>query len=365
LAKGWLGAAGGRAGTQHLRRHRRHLLQFLAAVITVVGPRDRGTFPGRLGGRRELRGKLLAIVLVGNHIRLHDQAVLLIDHHLAVVAGVRALAAAHRRTVRVGEIDPRTVFFLQLLQGRGDPLLASPLRGPFLLEMNQRLLLGLLGIDLLALVENPLDPLVDPPEVLLALGGRPTLVVAGVGAELAAVDEPGIAGDHAELEAQTGTVPQHPLESLAILPPKAGDGLEIRLQTSGQPDKGEIMAQRAFELPRAANPVGVTLDEDLEHDRGRIGRTADLGRIGFDAQAAPIERVHKGIVGPHGIIRGDELLNGGGQEHLLIPRGLPKRHRGTPFQDLGVHDILPGQKRKTLSVGIVTQSVRLRLPPRL
>jgi len=274
--------------------------------------------------------------------------VLLIDHDLAVVAGVRALAATHLRTVWIGEIDPCAVFFLQPLQGRGDPLLAVPLLGQLLLEMNQRRLLGLLGVDAFALMENLLDPLVDLPEVRLALFGRPTLVVAGVGAKLTAVDEQGTAANHPELEAQTGTVPQHPLQGLAILPAEAGDGLEVGLETPGQPDKGEIMVQRPFELARAANPIGVAIHEDLEHDRGRIGRTARLMWLGLDPQAPPIQRVHEGVVGAHGIVRGYELLDRGGQEHLLLTLGLPKCHRGTPFQDLGVHDIRPPQKKKDL-----------------
>lgn len=62
----------------------------------MVRPGHLGGLAGNLPGRLNLLGKLLAIIVVLDYIRIHDQAMLVIRDDLTVVSGMRVLAAVPR-----------------------------------------------------------------------------------------------------------------------------------------------------------------------------------------------------------------------------------------------------------------------------
>ena len=261
--------------------------------------------------------------------------------------------------------DSLELFLLQLRHRLFDSLFAAFLLGQLLRQMDHRVLLRLLRIELLALAEDLIDPLIDLLDLLGALLGRATVADPGIGSKLAAIDEQSIARDHVQLDAQPRTVLEHLPEGLEIVPPELRDRLIVRLEPPGDPEERQIVVQRPFELARAANPVGVAIDQDLEHRLGVIRRTACLVLIGHDPQGLPIQVIHEQIVRSNRIVLGDILLDTRGQKHLLGTLRLPKSHRRTPFQNPAAHHKSLRQKGKTLPIRIVTQPPWLAAATRL
>ena len=52
----------------------------------------------------------------------------------------------------------------------------------------------------------------------------------------------------------------------------------------------------SFELARTANPVGVTINQQLEHGLRVVLGTADLMSIQVDTEFVKVQRIHKRIV---------------------------------------------------------------------
>jgi hypothetical protein len=60
----------------------------------------------------------------------------------------------------------------------------------------------------------------------------------------------------------------------AIVAPELGDGLDVRLQTSQQPDDLDVAMTFQFQPPTRLHPVEIAVNVELQKGRGMIGRAA-------------------------------------------------------------------------------------------
>jgi hypothetical protein len=110
-----------------------------------------------------------------------------------------------------------------------------------------------------------------------------------------------------------------------------------------------------FELAGTANPIGIAVDQDLEHRLGLGGGTARLVRVTGKRQGLEIQGVDEGIAGPRGVIGGDILVETERKQHPLPTFGSTKSHGRTPSNQTA--------KRKSLPIRIMTQAVHLGVAP--
>jgi len=112
-------------------------------------------------------------------------------------------------------------------------------------------------------------------------------------------------------------VPEHLLEGRLVVAPKLRDGLVVGPQPGHQPHKGQVVVALPFELAGTAYPVGVAVDQQLEHRARIVGGVADLVGVHLDAQLRQIQGLHEGIVGPYRVLGGHVVLDAGGQQPQL------------------------------------------------
>ena len=125
-----------------------------------------------------------------------------------------------------------------------------------------------------------------------------------------------------------GTLCDNRTQRMAVVPPKPGKSLEVRLQAPGQPDKGQSVMQGPLQLAAAANPIRVAIDEHLEHHTRIVRRAADLMRVPRDLQGRQVQGVYKGVVSPYGIFRAHIVVETLRKQAALLTIGLSIGHPG-------------------------------------
>ena len=81
--------------------------------------------------------------------------------------------------------------------------------------------------------------------------------------ELAAIDRDDRLGEQLQIAAQDDELPAHAADRLAVIFAKVGDRLEVRRQSSGQPNQLDVALGLALEPPARLNPVQIAVDVDL------------------------------------------------------------------------------------------------------
>jgi hypothetical protein len=62
---------------------------------------------------------------------------------------------------------------------------------------------------------------------------------------------------------------------------KLGDGLVVGFHVARQPDKRQIVMRFSLQLAENENPIGITVDQQLEHNLGIVLRTTGFAGILF------------------------------------------------------------------------------------
>ena len=92
-------------------------------------------------------------------------------------------------------------------------------------------------------------------------------------------------------------------DSLTVVLSKISDSLEIRHQTSGQPHQLHVALCFPLKTPAGLNPVEVTVDVDLQQDRGMISRPTSIRWNGtFKAQLDQIELIDENVDYTHELV---------------------------------------------------------------
>jgi hypothetical protein len=106
----------------------------------------------------------------------------------------------------------------------------------------------------------------------------------------------------------------------AVVAAEVGDGLEVRRQTTREPDQLWVPPALALEAARGLHLVEIAVDVDLEHRCRMIARAARLfGDDAVEAERRKIEHIDEGVDHTHGIVLADVIVNHLRQKRCLCP----------------------------------------------
>jgi len=179
------------------------------------------------------------------------------------------------------------------------------------------LLLKVSGVELREIARDALFQLCAAA-LDFRLGEVPVTVVDRL--ELAAVD--GDAGrlQETELATEFDEPCTYLLERGSIVLPEVSDCLEVGCQSPQQPHHFEIAASLAFHAPARMHAVQITVDVELQVNRGVVGGPPGVGRIDAGkAQILEIEPVDKGIDETNRIALIDPIIEAFWQQCRLRP----------------------------------------------
>ena len=127
-----------------------------------------------------------------------------------------------------------------------------------------------------------------------------------------------LAPEQIELAAEHNELTKHSAESLAIVCAEIGDGLEVRLQGTQQPDDFDVAMTFGFQPPARPHAVEITVDVELQQVAGRIARPASLlRRYTGEPRHLEIKPTDEGINKANGIVRADVIVNGLRKQKVL------------------------------------------------
>ena len=275
--------------------------------------------------------------------------VVLHPHERGVGVGLReALAAGEDGLLLLVPLHPGEVVALDgaggaaQLPGLGVPALAGLALGPQPRVDPVRRLAdgvgvdrgGVLGRERLLLVVQLVDGLqvgahLAAQRVLVPVGGLlpDERELVGVGLDLGAVEEVGVERDVAGVGQDGDDLGEHVLEHGAdALRAEAVDRVVVEGAHAGEPHEVHVLAGGRRDLAAGVDAAGVAEQDDLEHHRRVVGRGAAAGVGGLQDRA--VHAVHDRVHHAHERALGDELLDGGREEHgLVLHAGLELRGR--------------------------------------
>ena len=99
-------------------------------------------------------------------------------------------------------------------------------------------------------------------------------------------------------------------KAAAIVAPEVGDGLEVRLQGSQQPDDLDVAMAFGLQPPARPHPVQIAVDVELQQIARRVaGAARRLRRDAREPGRREIEPVNEGVDEPNGIVGADIIVD--------------------------------------------------------
>ena len=151
--------------------------------------------------------------------------------------------------------------------------------------------------------------------------------LVGVGLDLGAVEEVGVERDAPCLGKHGDDLGEHVFEhGPDALGAEAVDRVVVERPHAGEPHEVHVLAGGRRDLAARVGSAGVAEQDDLQHHRRVVGRSAAAGVGGLESRAVHtfddrVHHAHKGVFG-------DELSDGGREEHgLALHAGLELRSR--------------------------------------
>jgi hypothetical protein len=90
---------------------------------------------------------------------------------------------------------------------------------------------------------------------------------------------------------------------LAVILAKICDRLEVRHQSTGEPDQFNVPLRLTLQTPAGLDAVQVAVEVDLQERAGMVPRTpGDFGLHAFKAQLLQIEFIDEHVNDPHWVI---------------------------------------------------------------
>ena len=127
-----------------------------------------------------------------------------------------------------------------------------------------------------------------------------------------------LAAEQVELPAEQHEGPEHRPEGRAVVAPEVGDGLEVGLQASQQPDHLDVAVGLGLQAPARAHPVEVAVDVELQQIGRIVARPARrLRHHAGEAGGREIQLVHEGLDEADRVVRAHVVVHRLGQEQKL------------------------------------------------
>ena len=99
-------------------------------------------------------------------------------------------------------------------------------------------------------------------------------------------------------------------EDHAIVAPEVGDGLEVRLQASEQPDHLDVAVALLLQPTARPHPVQIAIDVEFQQIGRRIAGTAHRLRLCSDeSRRRKVKLIDKGVNEPHRVVHADVIVD--------------------------------------------------------
>ena len=142
------------------------------------------------------------------------------------------------------------------------------------------------------------------------------LVVHGL--DPRAIHRQQLPAEQVQLAAQQHELAEHRAKGVAVIAAEIGDGLEVRLQVTQQPDHLDIAVGLGFQPSAGPDPVEVTVNVELQQIAGRIARAASLLRLNTsEPRGRKIKPINKSLDEPNRVLRADIVVQRFRQEQSL------------------------------------------------
>jgi hypothetical protein len=133
-----------------------------------------------------------------------------------------------------------------------------------------------------------------------------------------AVDSQQLTAEQVELPTEEHEGPKHRPEGGTVVTPESGNGLEVRLQPSEQPDHLDVAVRLGYQAPARAHPVEIAVDVELQQIGGVVARPSGCLRHNTrEAGGREIQLAHKGLDEADRVVRADVVVHRPRQEQKL------------------------------------------------
>ena len=127
-----------------------------------------------------------------------------------------------------------------------------------------------------------------------------------------------LSAEQLQLAAKQHELAEDRAESLAVVAPEIGNGLEVGLQMPQQPDHLNVAMGLSLQPAARSNPVEVAVDVKLQQILWCITRTpGHLGRHTEETRRRQIQSFNEGVDEPHRVLRTDIVVHAFWQEKYL------------------------------------------------
>ena len=166
----------------------------------------------------------------------------------------------------------------------------------------------------------PVDGCIDLAQTPVQLLPREALRLGVDGFELAAVDCDDAGVQKIDVAAEGDELRAHLANGGTIVTTEIGDRLEVRCQSSGQPDELQVPPALALEATRGLDLVEIAVDVDLEDRCRMVTGTARLfWNDTVEAERCEIKRIDEGIDYASRVVIANVVVNRLRQERRLRP----------------------------------------------